>query len=122
MAHQSATKAILDWIYSTKFEDIPSTVRELAVWTIYDAIGGMLACSLLPGPHKLVDVVKLVGGSPDCTMIGFPMRTSVLNAALVNGTLGQADEVDAVELDHLGHHIIATCVGTAMAAGQFAKA
>src|SRR5258708_891487 len=122
MADLSATKTILNWIYSTSFEDIPPDVRKSAILAIYDAVGGMLACSLLPVAHRMVDFVKLEGGSPHCSMIGFPLRTSVSNAALVNGTLGHADEVDTVEFDFLGRHIIGTCLGAALAAGQFAGA
>src|ERR1700752_3720570 len=111
MAAQSATKAILNWIYSTSYGDIPPQARQLAGLAIYDAIGGMLACSLLPVAHRMVEFVKVLGGSPDCSMIGFPLRTSVVNAALVNGTLGHADELDAVEFDLLGRHTLATGVG-----------
>src|SRR5262245_54000676 len=106
MADRSATKDILDWIYSTSLEHISPAAKRLSVLARYDAIGGMLACSLLPVAHRIVDFVKVVGGSPDCSMVGFPLRTSVVNAALVNGTLGHADEVDAVEFgfDLKGQH------------------
>jgi len=55
-------------------------------------------------------------------MIGFPLCTSALNAALVNGTLGHADEVDASEGDDRGNHILAAVMGEALTAGQFAGA
>src|ERR671919_3078436 len=97
MATPSSTKAILNWMYSTGFEDIPHDVRQMARLALYDGIGCTLACSLLPVAHRMVDFVKVVGGPPECSMIGFPLRTSVLNAALVNGTLSHADEVDAID-------------------------
>src|SRR5262245_15947184 len=114
MADQSATKAILEWIYATRFEDISPETRKVAMFAIYDTIGGMLACSFVPVAHRMAEFVKVLGGSPDCSVISFSFRTSVGNAALVNGTLGHADEVDAVERHHLGAHIMATCVGTAL--------
>lgn len=133
MVRQSSTRTLPDWMYSTSFEDIPPQVRQLAVLAVYDGIGGNLACSLLPMAHRLVDFVKIVGGVPDCSLIGFPDRTSVVNAALVNGTLGHADEVDAIEGDGLGAHILAAnlaaaldrgpacrCVGAGSAAGTSA--
>src|SRR5919106_4256466 len=122
MVTQSSTKTLLDWMYSTSFEDIPPQVRKLAVLAVYDGIGGNLACSLLPMAHRLVDFVKIVGGAPDCSVIGFPDRTSVVNAALVNGTLGHADEVDAIEGDGLGAHILAANLAAALTAAQFAGA
>ena len=122
MATQTATKAILDWMYSTSFEDIPPDVRRWATLALYDGIGGNLACSLLPMAHRMVDFVDLVGGRPDCSIIGFPERTSVVNAASVIGTLGHADEVDAIEGDGLGAHIMAANMGAVLSAGQLAGA
>ena len=120
MAEQSATKSIIDWMFSTDYEDIPQDVIELARLAVYDGIGGNLACSLLPMAHRMVDFVNLVGGPPDCTLIGFPNRTSVLNAAQVNGMLGHADEVDAIEGDGVGAHILAANMAAAVTAGKFA--
>jgi 2-methylcitrate dehydratase PrpD len=122
MATHSSTKIVLDWMYATSFEDIPPDVRQLTLLAVYDGIGGNLACSLLPMAHRMVDFVKVVGGTPDCSIIGFPERTSVLNAALVNGTLGHADEVDAIESDGLGAHIMAANMAAALTAGQLAGA
>ncbi len=122
MPGQTATKSIIEWIYTTEFEEIPPDVRQWALLALYDGIGGNLACSLLPVAHRMVDFVKLVGGPPDCSIIGFPQRSSVLNAALVNGTLGHADEVDAIEGDGLGAHVLAANMGASLTAGQFAGA
>ena len=51
-------------------------------------------------------------------MMGFPMRTSALNAAQVNGTLGHGDEMDAHDGDGRGTHILAA----ALALGQLVGA
>jgi 2-methylcitrate dehydratase PrpD len=118
----SATKAILNWMYSTTFEDLPPEVRQIAVLALYDGIGCSLACSLLPVAHRMVDFVKAVGGPLDCSMIGFPLRTSILNAALVNGTLGHGDEVDALPGDARGGHIQAAVMAATLTAGQLAGA
>ena len=121
MTTPNASKAIRDWMYSTSFEDIPPEVRRFAILAMYDAIGGNLACSMLPVVHRMVDFVNILGGAPDCSMIGFPVRTSAVNAALVNGTLGHADEVDPVGGD-MGAHIMAATMGAALAVGQLAGA
>ena len=62
---------------------------------MYDGIGGNLFCSLLPVAHRMMDFVKLVGGPPDCSIIGFPQCSSVLNADLVGM---RAEEAKAREL------------------------
>ena len=121
MTTPNASKAIRNWMYSTSFEDISPEVRRFAILAMYDAIGGDLACSLLPVAHRMVDFVNILGGTPDCSMIGFLVRTSAVNAALVNGTLGHADEVDPVGGD-MGAHIMAATMGVALAVGQLAGA
>lgn len=122
MAAQSSTQAFCDWMYATDFEDLPPDVRRLVSLAMYDCVGGWLACSLIPLAHRMVDFTNLVGGQPDCTIVGFPTRTSVLNAAVVNGTLGHADEVDAIEGDGLGQHILAAPAAAALAAAQLVEA
>ena len=123
MAELSSTKSFLNWMYATKSEDLPADVRQMAGLALYDGIGCALACSLLPVAHRMVDFVRIVGGPPDCTMIGFPQRTSVLNAALVNGTLNHGDEVDAIDdFNTRGSHVLATSMAAALTAGQLAGA
>jgi 2-methylcitrate dehydratase PrpD len=121
MAALSSTKAIRNWMYSTSFEDIPPDVRHTTLLALYDDIGCNLACSLIPVAHRMVDFVKLVGGPPDCSIMGFPLRTSVLNAALVNGTVGHGDEIDATD-DTGQPRTLPAVIAAALAAGQFAGA
>jgi 2-methylcitrate dehydratase PrpD len=121
MATQSSTKAFCNWMYATNFEDFPADVRQLVSLAVYDCVGNWLACSMIPLAHRMVDFSELLGGRPDCSVVGFPMRTSALNAAVVNGTLGHADEVDAIEGDGLGAHIMAAVTAAALSAGQMVK-
>ncbi|MBM3941630.1 MAG: MmgE/PrpD family protein [SAR202 cluster bacterium] len=122
MAASGSTKDFCHWMAATDFEDLPPDVRHMVSMAIYDCVGGWLACSMLPLAHRMVDFINLAGGSPDCSVAGFPGRTSVLNAAVVNGTLGHGDEVDAIEGDGLGAHILAAPAAAALAAAQMAEA
>ncbi len=97
MAVGNLTKTFYNWMYSTSFEDIPPEVRHTTLLALYDDIGCNLTCSLIPLSHRIVDFAKIVGGPPHCSVIGFPLRTSVVNAAVVNGTIGHANEVDATD-------------------------
>ena len=121
VANQSATKNFIDWMYSVRYEDLPSDVRKTVQLALYDGIGNIMACSLLPVAHRLFNFIRLTGDSSNSTVIGFPQRTSVINAALVNGTLGHADEVDAIDdPNSRGNHVIAVSLGAALTAGQLA--
>ena len=122
MAAVTATKTIINWMFATSFDDLPADVQELARLSVYDGIGSNLACSLLDVAHRMHDFTNRVGGPPDCTMIGFPQRTSALNAAQLNGMLGHADEVYAIEGDGVGAHVLAANMAAAVTAGQLAHA
>ena len=123
MPNYSFTKTIIEWVDSTPFESLPQDVKKITQLALYDGIGSALACSMLPIAHHLMKFIKLAGDGPNCTVIGFPQRTSVLNAALVNGTLGHADEVDAIDdFDTRGSHVLATTIAASLAAGQISDA
>jgi 2-methylcitrate dehydratase PrpD len=117
----SQTKTFLDWVYSTAFEDIPDEVRRTALLSLYDDIGCNLACSMLPMAHHTVAFSDLVGGPPDCTIIGFPQRNSILNAAMVNGTIGHGDEIDCTD-DTGQPRTMPALMAATLAAGQYAGA
>ena len=121
MLATNATKNWLNWVDSTSYEDIPAAVRHTTALALYDDTGCNLACSLIPSAHRIVDFVRLVGGPPDCTMVGFPLRTSVLNAALVNGTIGHGDEIDCTD-DTGQPRTLPAIIAAALTSGQFASA
>ena len=49
MVTTNATKTFLDWIHSTRFEDIPADVRHTTVLALYDDTECNLASGLLKG-------------------------------------------------------------------------
>ena len=76
----------------------PRDVREKAVEHIVDGIAVMLAGSRTDCASKLVGFVKNRGGKPTATVIGFGFKSSQMDAALVNGTSGHADDYDDTQL------------------------
>jgi 2-methylcitrate dehydratase PrpD len=121
MPELNSTKTFINWMYSTNFEDIPPDVRHTALLALYDDIGCNLACSMIPLAHRMADLAKLVGGPPDCSIIGFPLRTSILNAAMVNGTIGHGDEIDCTDTTGQPRTMPALMAAT-LAAGQYGQA
>jgi 2-methylcitrate dehydratase PrpD len=121
MPEFSSTKTFLNWMYSTTFEDIPDDVRHTALLSLYDDIGCNLACSMLPLAHHMVSLAKLEGGNPHSSIIGFPMRTSIQNAAAVNGTIGHGDEIDCTD-DTGQPRTMPALMAATLAAGQSAQA
>ena len=123
MPSSTATKTIVDWMSATNFPDLPADVQTITKMALYDGIGSILACSMLPVSQRLQEFVRIAGESTDCTIIGSPRRASVLNAALVNGTMGHADEVDAIDdFNTRGSHVLASSMAAALTVGQLVGA
>src|SRR5688572_32370825 len=111
---------LCEWAYDTEYRDLPSEVRAETVRLIYDQIGGMVATSVLPSCQPVVELVKTVSTGP-CTVIGNPVRVSVLEAALANGTIGHGAEVDATGQQGTAHYA-AAIVPAALTVAQYAIA
>src|SRR5262249_14216066 len=63
--------------------------------------------------------LKRMGGNAECTMIGHPGLTSVVNAAMANGGMAHGDEADPVHLKSVGGHVAAGPVPAALTMGQW---
>ena len=73
---------------------LPQDVSARAKNHIVDTVAAMISGSrLLPGT-KIIAYVKPLGGTRDAGVIGTKHVTTILNAALANGTCCHADETD----------------------------
>lgn len=118
MAVDSApTSDLCRWVCSTRYQDIPPEVRQEAVTLLYDQLGCMIATCTLPSCQPVVDLVRMFGGQGECTIIGHPFRTSLIYAALANGTIGHGDEVDSTGQQGSGHYA-ASAVPSVLSVGQ----
>ena len=115
------TAELCHWLCSTGYEDLPAEVRKEAVTLLLDQIGCMIASSTLISCQPVVDLVHELGGPEQCTIIGHPLKTSILNAALANGTIGHADEVDSTGQQGTGHYA-ASAVPAVLTTGQYVQA
>ena len=115
------TAQVCEWACSTGYRDLPAEVQKEAVALAHDTVGGLIACSTLPTCQPVVDVVKALGGNPECSIVGHPVKTSVVHAALANGTIGHGDEVDSTGMGNTGHYAAVT-VPTALSVGQYVGA
>ena len=115
------TARLCQWANSTSYEEIPEGVREETITLLYDQVGGMIASATLPACQPVVDLLAKIGGPEECSIVGHPVRTSVTNAALANGTIGHGDEVDSTGQQQTGHYA-ATTVPVALSVGQYVGA
>jgi 2-methylcitrate dehydratase PrpD len=109
------------WVYSTSYGDLPAEVRQERVTLLYDQVGCMLASATLPSCQPVVELVRRLSPPGPCSIVGYPVRTSVTQAALANGTIGHGDEVDSTGQHGTGHYA-ATTVPTALSVGPYEDA
>ena len=115
------TAQLCHWVTSTGYHDIPEGVRRETVTLLYDQLGGMIASAPLPSCRPVADLAAKLGGPGQCSIVGLPLRTSVTNATLANGTIAHGDEVDSTGQQGTGHYA-ATTVPAALSVAQYVGA
>jgi 2-methylcitrate dehydratase PrpD len=88
---------------------LPKAVVEITKHHVLDTLAAMVSGSRLPPGRKAISYGKTLGGTKEATVIGGRFLTNTINAALVNGMLGHADETDdshAPSLTHPGCGIV----------------
>ncbi len=88
------TSRLADFIYKTRFEDIPANVLEQAKMHVFDTIGAMVAGSQQPACQLVIQHVSSLGGSPDASVFCHKFKTSPPQAAFANGTMGNVLDID----------------------------
>ena len=111
------TAHICQWAVGARYEDIPEEVRRETVTLLYDQLGGMIASAPLPSCRPVADLAARLGGAGQCSIVGLPLRTTITNAALANGSIAHGDEVDSTGQQGTGHYA-ATTVPAAFSVAQ----
>ena len=100
-----ATEMVAKWIVETTYEDIPPDAIRVANESCFDLVGVILAGST----QKVGDIIRNyagdLGGNEEATILATGERTSAVNAALVNGTMGHALDYD--DFGGFGHPTVA---------------
>jgi 2-methylcitrate dehydratase PrpD len=107
--------------YASAFDltSIPEPVFEKAKDVLLDSLGGQLACTTLRHGRLAIDYAREHRGPDEATVVGADFRTSVEQAAFVNGIQGHGDELD--EVLHLFGHASAVMVPGILAAAEREK-
>jgi 2-methylcitrate dehydratase PrpD len=93
---------------SIRYDQLPDDVVSIAKCCFLDWLGVTLAAHEDPIMQMLVAEAKEQGGNPQATIIGEGLKTSVSQAALINGTVSHALDYDDVNLNMVGHPSVIT--------------
>ena len=95
---------------------LPAAVLEKTKHHLLDTLAAVVSGSrLLPG-RKAISYVKSLGGTRESCVIGSPIVTSAMQAALANGMSAHADETDdshAASLTHPGCGVVPAALAMA---------
>ncbi len=88
------TEELARFVTNARYRDLPGDLTWHARRCVLDSLGVALGAVGHPSVAILLDFVREVGGNPQATVLGCGLKTSVLNAALVNGHLPHVLDYD----------------------------
>lgn len=119
----SVSHQLAERIAAFRYEDLPADVIADAKLYLLDTIGAMLAASApkYPASRIIMKFVSALGGAGESSLVGQGRKSSCVNAALANGTLGYYCDI---EPHHVGAilHGPAVIVATSLAVGEKQRA
>ena len=97
------TEKFAGLVVGTRYEDLPLRAIDKAKECILDCLGVTVAGSAEPVQAPLGHYLDCVGGPSDATIMGLGRKTSITNAALVNGVFGHVLDYDDTNQIFIGH-------------------
>src|SRR5262245_22341420 len=89
------TRTLSEYLVGLRFSDVPAeAIESLKIFTL-ECIGHMVNAHPQPVSQMLVRYARDLNATPQAAVIGGGFRTSVAEAAYVNGSLAHADELES---------------------------
>jgi 2-methylcitrate dehydratase PrpD len=113
------THALARFVAGMRTSKLPKDVAARTLQMVADGTGALIAAanpSYSTG-RLIADFVRKQGGRPQASIVGHGFKSSVANAALANGTMGYACDVEPHHPEGVLHPI-AVMVPTALAVGE----
>jgi len=119
---QEYTEALVAYAARFRYEALPPQAVEQAKTIVLDTLAAILAGShpMYSSSRLVGDLAQLAGGRPECTVIGRDFKTSAESAALANGTMGYAGDIEGGSAARM--HVAAVLVPTALVMGERERA
>lgn len=89
-----ASEKLAEFVTSTDFQDLPEDVVDKMVDLILDHLGVSIFGSTTPWAQMVTDLVMSEGGNGESSLYVSGWKSTPRNAALANGTMAHAFELD----------------------------
>jgi 2-methylcitrate dehydratase PrpD len=96
-ASTDLTGRVARYMASARTRALPPDVVRETKHRILDTIAAMVSGAKLKPGEAAIRLARAQGGVPEASIVTTTIRTSAVNAALVNGMFGHADETDDFE-------------------------
>ncbi len=97
------TKKLAQFVCETNFNDLPEKALTKAKECFLDWQGVALAGTLDPAGEIITQYVMASGGKPEASIIGSAFKTDMASAALANGLIGHALDLDVYHAETVLH-------------------
>jgi 2-methylcitrate dehydratase PrpD len=121
MASDTAARRLARFVVGLALDDVPAPVVTKATLLGLDTLGNALAAAGEDFGRAVLGVAERLGGPPESTLIGGPLRVAAANAVLANATLAHGLDFDDTREDAIVH-TGCVAVTTALAVGEAAGA
>ncbi|HEX3954470.1 MAG TPA: MmgE/PrpD family protein [Stellaceae bacterium] len=112
------TIALAEYAAGLRYEDLPPEVIASAKDTIIDTVAGCICGSSLPWSRIVIDYAERTGPGGSSRILGRGSAVQAPAAALANGALAHAFELDSLTRPGAGAHPGATVLPPALAVAQ----
>ena len=114
----SATRELAVFGHGLTLDAIPANVMQKAKEAIIDTVGVCIFGAGLPWGRMVIDYAQLYGSGGTGTILGTDIKVITPFAALANGVLGHAFELDNLRQPSMGVHYGSTLVPALFAVGE----
>jgi 2-methylcitrate dehydratase PrpD len=115
--YKDYTNRLVKFAINTPDEDIPSELYDIAKERFIDIIGVAMAGTSFQGAKIATDLIREEGGHSRSTAWGFGFKTSIAQAALINGISAHAPDYDDITLIPMNHQSV-VLVPTVLTIGE----
>ncbi len=122
MSAPVAAEALATFASGLRYEDIPAAVVDRAKTSIIDTVAVQTFGASLPWSRMLIEYVKRNSAPGNACIMGTTLKVRAPGAALANGALAHAFEMDGLVLPSLGVHPGASMTSPGLAVAQGKRA
>ena len=105
---QSVSQRVSDFAASLTWDDVPAAVRERSKYLILDALGIALAAGKFDFSKAFLAGLKGIGETGESSIVGFPDKLPLRDAAIMNGALAHGLDFDDTHMQAVVHATAAT--------------